>query len=429
MKRVAILGGGYAGMAAAVELVDAGLRVAVLEAGKVLGGRARKVPLDGRALDNGQHLVIGGYRDLLAMMQRVGVDPDTAYLRTPLDLAVQPDFHLRCPAWPAPWHLAAGLARVKGLSWGERWALIRAVLGAQRARWVLPTDCSVAAWLHLERQPTRLIDCFWRPLTVAALNTPLELASAQVLFNVLRDSLGGARDASDLLFPKVDFSALFPEAAAAYVERHGGSIWLGQTVKQLARTGERWRVNDDATAFDGVVCALPPHRLGMALHRDLAEELGVDVAALESWDYQPIVTLYLEYHRAALPQPMVGLSGGLVQWVFDHGHTHDVSNRIAVVLSARGAHSELPREALERAVAIELDRAFGWGQPDWCRLIAEKRATFACVPGLSRPANATRAPTLWLAGDYTAGDYPATLEGAVQSGRKAARGIIAALQT
>ncbi|WP_375591866.1 hydroxysqualene dehydroxylase HpnE [Chitiniphilus eburneus] len=429
MKRVAVLGGGYAGMAAAVTLADAGLRVTVLEAGKVLGGRARKVSLDGRELDNGQHLVIGGYRDLLAMMRRVGVDPDIAYLRTPLDLAVRPDFHLHCPDWPAPWHLAAALATVRGLALRERWALTRAVLAARWSGWRLKTDCAVSAWLQMQRQSVPLIERFWRPLTVAALNTPLELASTQVLFNVLRDSLGGSRDASDLLFPRVDFSALFPDAAAAHVVRHGGEIRLGSTVKQLTRRGDGWRINDDTTAFDGVVCALPPHRLGMALHRTLADELGVDVAALEAWDYQPIVTLYLEYHRASLPQPMVGLSGGLVQWVFDHAHTHDVPNRIAVVLSARGAHSELEREALERAVVLELDRAFGWGQPDWCRLIAEKRATFACAPGLTRPANATVAATLWLAGDFTAGDYPATLEGAVQSGQKAARGIIAALQT
>ncbi|WP_255991238.1 hydroxysqualene dehydroxylase HpnE [Chitinolyticbacter albus] len=422
---LAVLGGGYAGMAAAVEATRLGARVTVLEAGRVLGGRARRVELDGRLLDNGQHLLIGGYGELLALMRRVGVDPDTAFLRTPLDLAVRPGFHMRCPAWPAPWHLAAALLTARGLSLAERWALTRAVSSAQRGGWRCDPDLSVADWLMRAGQPAALIARFWQPLTVAALNTPLEQASTQVLFNVLRDSLGGASTDSDFLFPRIDFSALLPDAAASWLAKNGGAVELGLTVKTLRRDVTGWQVNDEARRFDGVICALPPHRLTMAL-AGVAPELAAAVAA---WDFQPIVTLYLEYPRAALPQPMVGLSGGLVQWVFDHAYTHDAPNRIAVVLSAEGAHSQLPRTELEAAIVAELDAAFGWGVPAWLRSIAEKRATFACVPGLARPDNATHDATLWLAGDYTAGDYPATLEGAVQSGLRAARGIMATLNS
>ncbi|AOY01814.1 hydroxysqualene dehydroxylase HpnE [Jeongeupia sp. USM3] len=421
MSQIAILGGGYAGMAAAVGLADAGMRVTVFEAGPVLGGRARRISVDGREIDNGQHLLIGAYSELLALMRRVGVDPDAAFLRTPLDLAVVPGFRLRAPRLPAPLHLAAGLIGAKGLRWRERWALIRAVRAAEGARWRLDADLPVAAWLDAQRQPARLVEAFWRPLTVAALNTPLESASAQVLFNVLRDSLGGSRPASDLLFPKLDFSALFPDAAAAYVAARGGEVRLSTSVRQLARAGDGWRVNDEA--FDGVVCALPPHRAGMALD-------GIDaalVARLNAWDYQPIVTVYLQYPASvALPQPMVGIAAGIGQWIFDRGQTHDQPGLIAVVLSARGAHSAWTQAQLAAEVVTELDTHFGWGEPGWRRVIAEKRATFAATPGLWRPDNATAEPTLWLAGDYTAGDYPATLEGAIRSGRAASRGIIAA---
>ncbi|WP_035055151.1 hydroxysqualene dehydroxylase HpnE [Andreprevotia chitinilytica] len=424
MKQIAVLGGGYAGMAAAVALVDAGLTPTVFEAGPVLGGRARRIDIDGRQIDNGQHLLIGAYTELLALMCQVGVDPAAAFLRTPLDLRVLPDFHLRCARLPAPLHLAAGLLGVRGLSWPERWALIRAVRIAQTAKWQLAADLPVGAWLAAQRQPTSLVESFWRPLTVAALNTPLETASTQVLFNVLRDSLGGARPASDLLFPILDFSALFPDAAATYIQARGGQVQLGATVRGVTKTEAGWLVND--AQFDGVVCALPPHRLDMALAGVAAAEPALTLLA--AWDFQPIVTIYLQYaDHVALPQPMVGLADGLSQWVFDRGHTHATPGLIAVVLSARGAHSSLNQNELTAAVVKELQQHFSWGTPSWTRVISEKRATFACTPNLSRPANATSDPSLWLAGDYTASDYPATLEGAVRSGLAAARGIIAAI--
>ncbi|WP_200916945.1 hydroxysqualene dehydroxylase HpnE [Jeongeupia sp. HS-3] len=420
---IAVLGGGYAGMAAAVELADAGARVTVFEAGPVLGGRARRVSIDGREIDNGQHLLIGAYSELLGLMRRVGVDPDFAFVRTPLDLAVEPGFRLRAPKLPAPLHLAVALLAARGLSWRERWALIRAMRSAETSRWRLVDDLPVADWLAAQGQPVRLVEAFWRPLTVAALNTPLETASTQVLFNVLRDSLAGSRSASDLLFPRIDFSALFPDAAARHVAASGGEVRLNAAVKLLVRDGDGWLVNGEH--FDGVVCALPPHRAGMALGS--VDACAPLVAQLAAWDYQPIVTVYLQYPASVtLPQPMVGLAAGVSQWIFDRGQTHDQPGLIAVVLSARGAHSDLSQAQLISAVVAELDTVFAWGEPGWRRVIAEKRATFAATPGLWRPANTTAEPSLWLAGDYTAGDYPATLEGAIRSGQTASRGIIAA---
>lgn len=426
--RIAILGGGYAGMAAAVELAAAGVAVTVFEAGKVLGGRARKVTLDGRELDNGQHLLIGAYGELLRLMQRVGVDPDAVFLRQPLELSVVPGFRLACPRLPAPLHLAAGLLLARGLGVGERWRLIAAVHTAQNSHWLLPVDCTVLDWLHQQKQPTGLIARFWLPLTVAALNTPIEKASAQVLLNVLRDSLGGAREASDLLFPKVDFSALFPEAAARFVETHGGEVRLGAMVKSLRRTDDGWQVCEGNERFTDVICALPPHRAGMVLN-GLPELAGL-AQQLEAWEYQPIVTIYLQYAPdVRLPRPMTGLANSLAQWVFDRGLTHATPGLIAVVISAEGEHQRLARDGLMDAVEHELHCRLGLpAQAQWRGMIAEKRATFACVPGMQRPSNSTDVPSLFLAGDYTAGlprDYPATLEGAVRSGVRAARDVLA----
>lgn len=425
--KIAILGGGYAGMAAAIELAASGAVVTVFEAGKVLGGRARKVVLDGREIDNGQHLLIGAYGELLRVMTLAGVDPSAAFLRQPLDLVVEPGFRLACPKLPAPLHLAVGLLGARGLGVAARWQLIRAIRSAQTAGWKLAVDCTVADWLAQQRQSRNLVARFWQPLTVAALNTPLEKASAQVLLNVLRDSLGGARAASDLLFPKVDFSALFPEAAAGFVLARGGDVRVGAMVKSLRRTESGWEVGEGDERYDAVICALPPHRAGMVLRN--FPRLAALAQQLEQWEYQPIVTVYLQYEPAVrLPRPMTGLADSPAQWVFDRSYSHATPGLIAVVISAEGEHTQWSREVLMAEVERELHlRLHLPAQAQWRGMIAEKRATFACVPGMRRPVNKTAEPGLWLAGDYTAGqhyDYPATLEGAVRSGVTAARELM-----
>lgn len=424
---VAVLGGGYAGMSAAAELAAAGVKVSVFEAGKVLGGRARKVGLEGKSLDNGQHLVIGAYTELLAMMAKVGVDCKAAFLRRPMELVVEPGFRLACPALPAPLHLALGLLFAQGLSWSERFALVRTIRAAQAAKWQLPQDMTVSAWLKEQRQPEVLISRFWQPLTVAALNTPIELASAQVLLNVLRDSLGGARAASDLLLPRLDFSALYPDTAARFIEQKGGHLYRSRRIRRVAKTAQGWQLNGESEIFDAVICALPPHGLS-ALQVSVPDILPLQV---RNWIYQPIVTVYLQYDPAVkLAKPMLGLSDSLAQWVFDRGFTHQTDGLIAVVISAEGPHQALASDELAQAVLLELHQRLGLPmQALWYRAITEKRATFACTPDLQRPPNQTSAAGFWLAGDYTAGlagkgDYPATLEGAVRSGVAAAQGVL-----
>jgi squalene-associated FAD-dependent desaturase len=443
-KRVAIIGGGYAGMAAAVELAAAGVAVTVFEAGKVLGGRARRVERASLSshssatkpapLDNGQHLVIGAYSELLRLMRQCGVDLEAAFLRQPMRLQVEPDFLLECPRLPAPLHLAVGLLRAKGLNWGERWALIRAIQGAKWRGWKLKQDMTVTEWLQVQRQPDGLISRFWAPLTLAALNTPLELASAQVLLNVLRDSLGGRRAASDLMLPKVDFTELFPAPAADYLIKQGGYVQLGQRIKRLASNAGGWYLDGDDQRFDVVIIATAPHQAAKLLAD--ADQTSALAQQLTAWPYQPIVTVYLQYEaEVKLSQPMLGLADAYSQWIFDRGVTHGCAGLIAVVISAQGLHNGLSHDELALAVQAELHQRLGL--PDLVlqqQVITEKRATFACTPDLARPDNRTEAKGVYLAGDYTAdlaaitgksrGEYPATLEGAVRSGIKAARAVL-----
>jgi len=297
----------------------------------------------------------------------------------------------------------------------------------------LNDDVPVSVLLERFDQTERLIRLMWQPLCLAALNTPIERASSNVFLAVLRDSLGAKRAASDMLIPRLDLAALFPQAAARHIESRGGAVRLGAKVAAVARGAGGWELQTGAGAqvFDAVVLATPATQTAALLaplgETELAAQLG-------AFQYEPISTCYLQYDAALrLPLPFCALldapaAGHYGQFVFDRGQLDgQQAGLLAVVISAAGAAAALGQDALAGLVAAQLAQAFGQpalANPAWSRVITEKRATFACTPGLARPANATALPGLVLAGDYTAGDYPATLESAVRSGQDAASAIL-----
>lgn len=423
--RVAVIGGGYAGMAAAAELARNGVPVTVFETGRVLGGRARCVETDGERLDNGLHILLGAYRETLRLIELVK-DPGEplGLLRLPLELTIHPAFRLRAAHLPAPLHLFSALLRARGLDFGDRFAAARFMAWAQYNRFRLAGDTSVSDLLSSKRQPDAVSRFLWNPLCVSALNTPPSQASAQVFLNVLRDSLNGSRADSDLLLPTLDFSALFPERAARYVEAHGGSVRLGVTVDAVRHDGNGFELTADGERFSHAILAVSPHRAGALLAH--YAELAPIVQMIDQFVYQPIYSVYLQYAPGSrLPFRMGGLETRYSQWLFDRGQLCGQDGLIGVVISAGGAHQELGHDDLARAVHAELAENFpGLGEPRWHRVIAEKRATFSCTPGLLRPDNITQVAGLYLAGDYTASEYPATIESAVRSGVRAANLVL-----
>lgn len=432
--RVAVIGGGWAGCAAGVELASRGARVTLFEAARTLGGRARAVQAKEALLDNGQHIMLGAYAQTLALLRRVGVAERDALLRLPLQMRYPPGSGLLdfvAPPLPAPLHMLLALLRAKGLDRDDKLALARFSTSARWMQWGLNTDCSVAELLERFGQTARLTRLMWRPLCLAALNTPIERASAKVFLAVLRDSLGANRKASDMLIPRVMLDALFPQAAQGYIEERGGRVLCGARVDAIAPADEGWQVASgaDSSRFDAMVLATPAWQ-SAALLRPLA---GAETLAaqLEAFDYEPISTVYLQYEAGQrLPLPFCALlddpaHGAWGQFAFDRGQLDPGQDGLlAVVVSTAAEAAALDQDALAQAVAAQLAGAFGrpaLAQPHWSRVLTEKRATFACTPGLLRPANATGLPGLVLAGDYTAGDYPATLETAARSGLAAAR--------
>ena len=397
--RVAVVGAGYAGMAAAVTLAARGVPVTVFESGPVPGGRARRVLSQGTELDNGQHILIGAYSTLFGLMRTVGV-PASAVLRLPLEIRYPGKFHLRCLWLPMPLGLALGLLAARGVPLAERMGAFGFMSSLRRTGFSLQEDIPVDQLLARHGQGGAIAHYLWRPLCVSALNTPSAIASSNLFLRVLQDTLAGARDAADLVLPRVDLSRLFPEPAATFVSQNGGEMHYRETVRDLSALKEE---------FAAVIVAVGPHQL-----KTLLPAVELD------YSYQPIYTCYLQYpENVRLPFPMLGLADGLVQWVFDRGELLGERGRLACVISAQGDHQQLEHEELALRCHRELAHHLpGLPAPSWTRVIAEKRATIACTVGLKRPRLETDG--VLLAGDYADPDYPPTLEAGVRSGVRAA---------
>ena len=432
--KVAVIGAGWAGCAAAVEATRRGHRVTLFEATPVAGGRARRVDSprtkSGMVLDNGQHILIGAYSECLKLMAELGVDETTALLRLPLTLQWPDGGGLKLPQspWlPTPLDALVGIALARGWSWRDKLSLLKTATAWQLGRFQCPPQQSVAD--VCKGMSPMIMATLIEPLCVSALNTPLERASGQVFLRVMRDALFTGNAGSNLLLPRADLSALLPDAALAWLGRHSGQVMLGTRVHSIApsatSTGHGWTVTcagpQSHEVFDRVILACPPveaARLaascGVLCQTWLSQTLGLQ--------HEAIATVYLQASEAAatsLRQPMLALRSTPefpAQFVFDRGQLGGPPGLLAFVISA----SVGPGSVLTQQVLAQADAQLGLRDLQAVQTIVEKRATFACSPGLVRPGMGI-APGLLACGDYIEGPYPATLEGAVRSGLEAAR--------
>lgn len=424
--KIAIIGAGWAGMAAAVEATQAGHETVVFEASRNVGGRARSVDAtlpNGTdiTLDNGQHILIGAYVETLRLMRLVGIDPQSALLRLPMTLLFPDGLGLRFPNWPTPLDSLGGILTARGWRMTDKWSLLRVASSWQRSRFQCAAHLSVAQLC--QSVSPRVMSELIEPLCVSALNTPAERASAQVFLRVMGDALFGVQGGSALLLPKLDLSNLFPTAAARWVSGHGGQIRMGLRVESVESMGSAWKVQGEV--FDTVILATGASDAIRLLESTVQVGTGESGQEILQWTkiarnlaFEAITTVYAWAPGATVRHAMVTLRShpgdgstppAPAQFVFDRGQLGGPRGLLAFVISASAGN----RETLQERVLLQAKAQLGLSMQA-IQTIVEKRATFACTPGMVRPGQRI-APGLIACGDYVEGPYPATLEGAIRS--------------
>lgn len=414
-----IVGGGWSGLAAAVRLLEQGESIHLVESAKQLGGRARNVVWNAQTIDNGQHLLIGAYQRTLNLLHDLGADESTLFQRLPLNITIHhPHFDdLKLADTPLlPWPLSLAI---------KTWQLNGFAVFTQISRLIFKAhsqkksaDISVQAWLKQQKQSSRLVEQLWEPLCLATLNTPISEASANLFANVLLETFK-QRDYADFLIPQVPLGDTLPAYAERYIQQQGGQISLQTRIKSLVIHNNKVTAaltdNGQTIEADNIIIATGPHT---------SQQLLGKYWVAKDASSHPIVTVYLQCASDIhLRSPMLGLSGTTSQWIFDRG-----DGLLAVVISGPGSHLKLTNEQLIKHVVNELLDANIVQPSEFIRgyVIREKRATFRSTVDVcsDRPTTCSPVDGLYLAGDIINNLYPATLEGAVINGEKAAELIM-----
>jgi hydroxysqualene dehydroxylase len=439
-----VVGGGFAGLSAASLLSERGARVLVVDARPQLGGRATAFAdrTTGELVDNGQHVLFGCYRETFAFLQRVGAS-DNVRVQPSLELvcydAEQRRSVLRCPPLPSPLHLLAGVLDWDPIPWTERLAVLRLAGPLRAARRELratgtasarPESLTVAEWLKGYGQGPTLREWLWEPLAVAALNQHPEYAAAAPFIRILAEMFGPDVRAAAVALPLKPLHLMYAEPARAFIVARGGEVHTHARARVIVEHDRVSAVDVRGTSVraERVIAAVPWFAL-RALFREPPASMSAVFDAVDRMQPMPIVTVNLWYDRVVMDEVFAGLPGRTMQWVFDKrvafggsaSHLSLVSSGATEIVGrtsdelARLADAEV-RGSLPRAKHAALVRA---------SVIREKQATFSLAPGQpARPEARTRVRGLYLAGDWTDTGLPATIEGAVVSGHKAARVII-----
>ncbi|TYK53248.1 hydroxysqualene dehydroxylase HpnE [Actinomadura decatromicini] len=428
MQNVAVVGGGLAGITAALALQEAGLRATVYEARPRLGGATHSFQRDGLTVDNGQHIFLKCCTAYQGLLGRLGAH-DLVHVQDRFDVRVlTPDGgggRLRRAKAPGPLHLLPALAGYSLLTPSDRLRAVRASLALDRLDTADPEldKTSMGGWLagHGQRERARL--ALWELFVTAALNIRLDEAALGPAAFVCKTALLGRSDAADIGVPAVPLGELHGTIAAKKIEEGGGSVRLGAKVTAV-EDGPTLLVDGSPVSADAVVVAVP-HRVASTL---VPEEASPDRAKWEGLGSSPIVNVHVVYDRPVLDEPFVAAIGSPAQWIFDRTRIGGPPSGqyLAVSVSAADRWIDTPTAEIRDVFLAELARLFPAARrarvTDFF-VTRERHATFRQGPGSGalRPASATRLPWLFLAGAWTDTGWPDTMEGAVRSGLSAAR--------
>ena len=438
MTATAVVGGGLAGITAALELADAGHRVTLLEGRPKLGGLTHSFQRDGRWVDNGQHVFLRCCTSYLRLLDRLGVS-DQVHLQPRLDVPVRSGHHggvarlRRAGGLPAPLHLGPALATYRWLSPAARLQAMRAALALARVDRTAPaTDArSFGDWLTAHGQGPRAVEAVWDLIGVATLNAHADDASLALAATVFQLGLLERADAADIGWSLVPLQQLHGDAATRALAAAGVEVRLRARTQSLEAAGPAWRLGaqQGAEEYDDVVLAVPPHEAARLLPPGA---VTLEPGWADALGSSPIVNAHVVLDRVVVDEPFVAAVDSPLQWVFDRtpqGGVDEAGQYLAVSLSAADdivnlsvaeiGNWVLPalRQLLPAAASARVKEFF---------VTRERQATFRPAPGTGRfrPGAATLLPGLHLAGAWTDTGWPATMEGAVRSGEAAAASVL-----
>jgi hydroxysqualene dehydroxylase len=441
---VAVIGAGFAGLSAASLLSAAGARVIVLDARPQLGGRATAFAdrTTGELVDNGQHVLFGCYRQTFDFLRRIGAE-DNIRVQPSLQLVCydreQRRSVLQCPPLPAPLHLLAGVLDWDPIPWRDRLGAIglagalraaRRELRATGAVTAHPEGATVSEWLAHHRQGPALTEWLWEPLALAALNQHPRHAGASAFLRILADMFGRDASAAAVVLPVKPLHLMYAEPARAFITDRGGEVRTSALARVITSRDRVTAVDVRGTRIEcgTVLSAVPWFALG-ALLPGAPASLAAVLEAVAQMAPMPIVTVNLWYDRVVMDEPFAGLPGRTMQWVFDKRVAFGgVASHLSLVSSGATEIVGLSNDALARLAADEVQASLpraAAARLVRATVVREKRATFSLAPGQpARPGPRTPVEGLHLAGDWTDTGLPATIEGAVISGHRAAHIII-----
>lgn len=430
MSTIIVIGAGWAGLSCAYELCKAGYKVTILEAAPQIGGRARTIKYQDLLLDNGQHVGIGAYQHMRLLIRELGLQEQQLFKILPQRLIMYGDknFSLRFANLPPPFNVLAGIMFKSHLPWTFKIQLCKFAYQIKKINFKLETDINILEFLKSYHQSTEIIKAFWEPLGIAIMSTPLHTASAQIFLNVLRQVFDASNHNSNWLLPTVDLSSILPNHLAHYLQRAGSSIECNQLAARIeihnCKSGSVYTTNAEWQA-EHIVLAIPPWQAKTMLQP--LPELQANYSALNFFKFEAITTIYYIFDQPIqLPYPLSGILNATCQWVFDRKVTGQ-PNILSAIITGQDRVNNSVRSNLQKDVFQEILRHFPWlPEPISCKLICEKRAAFSCDVAIQqhRPSPSTAIKNLWLCGDYLQTGLPATLEGALLSGKNTAEALL-----
>lgn len=435
-RRAAIVGGGLAGLAAGCALADAGVEVTLFERRPYLGGRASSYehPGTGEVVDNCQHLLLGCCTNLIEFYERLGVSGKIRWFDEMTFIEPGGRASRVTPSvLPAPLHNAPSFLRARYLSLRDKLAIGRAFLAMTMRRLPQDSDENFLHWLQQHHQTEQAIERFWKPILTSALNEDLERMSVPHSIQVFRKSFLKSAAAGRIGLPSVPLSELY-SSAIDYIRARGGQVFLRSAVASICPQPQSVKISGNAgeQEFDFAVLAAPFQSAASLLPQEPPS--AALKAELERFESSPITGIHLWFDREVTPLPHAVLLDRTIQWMFqkskfqDDGYRQGPGSYMELVVSASKTLVQKSREEILDLAQRELAEFFPAvteAKVLKAAVIKEIYATYSILPGLDRyrPQAATAWPRLFLAGDWTATEWPATMEGAVRSGYLAAEAI------